>query len=201
MTLKEAEKLVDCLIDVLTYGQPFNEDIEKARKELIDSLTTPKPLKGQCTVAQFDHECRPGTCAMQNASDGEHDCGRETAADVPHDLWVSAINAYDTNRQTGHCDAVKAVILHVREKDAATIEALRAERDAIVSLIPTQFLDPPDGGEAKPAKLVRRLVAGVAALEGALRDADTAYKEGNDMQAERIVRGAARNLAAGGGNG
>lgn len=96
---------------------------------------------------------------------------------------------------------------------AAAIEALRAERDAVLALIPAQFLDPPDGGEVKPVELVRRLVPRVAALEGALWSAKKyACQLARDTQAitapEEITEAVAdleacidQALAAGGGNG
>lgn len=97
-------------------------------------------------------------------------------------------------------------------ESAAAIEALRAERDAVLALIPTQFLDPPDGGEVKPVELVRRVVARVAALEGVIEATevnakllgDAIYRD--DPKSELVVRvGDIRRhmkaaLAAGGEN-
>lgn len=84
MTSDEAVKLVQrvvaeaaMLADGTTAGVG---ELEEAREALIAALTAPAALKGQCTVAQFDHECAPGTCAMRNASGGEHDCERTAPA-------------------------------------------------------------------------------------------------------------------------
>jgi hypothetical protein len=69
-------------------------ELEEAREALIAALTAPAALKGQCTVAQFDHECAPGTCAMRNASGGEHDCER-TAPAAGEDVELVAQMIHD----------------------------------------------------------------------------------------------------------
>ena len=89
-----------------------------------------------------------------------------------------------------------------------------------MSLIPPEFLDPPDGGEVKPVELVRRVVAREKALEGALEKianwkdfpaTGKAWPSGNPISygaengfvGERdYMRGVAMQaIAAGGGNG
>ncbi len=98
MTSDEAVKLVQrvvaeaaMLADGTTAGVG---ELEEAREALIAALTAPAALKGQCTVAQFDHECAPGTCAMRNASGGEHDCER-TAPAAGEDVELVAQMIHD----------------------------------------------------------------------------------------------------------